>query len=235
MPAAHNQRLLAGDWQNQYAWGSRLSHHRELRGYGEICSCAGCALCALPRYHGVALVLLWLCSACAMPVLFSPAATAVIVMSRWGGVGSQRLPLGFSGDQTTAWPTLGFQVTSTPTAANVLFNSWSHDIGGFDCCGGEQGGIYGKCPFPKWQGCETNSSTDTGSQVHKKSLPVPTYVCVCASMNAAFLKSPETAAHFQVKTLLVLAAAGALAAARRTVGRGPHALRRVQPRVLDVP
>jgi len=152
MPAAHNQRLLAGDWQNQYAWGSRLSHHRELRGYGEICSCAGCALCALPRYHGVALVLLWLCSACAMPVLFSPAATAVIVMSRWGGVGSQRLPLGFSGDQTTAWPTLGFQVTSTPTAANVLFNSWSHDIGGFDCCGGEQGGIYRKCPLPEVAG-----------------------------------------------------------------------------------
>eukprot|EP00037_Helgoeca_nana_P027025 m.307308 g.307308 ORF g.307308 m.307308 type:complete len:484 (+) comp27380_c0_seq1:1808-3259(+) len=87
-------------------------------------------------------------------------------MSRWGGVGSQRLPLGFSGDQTTAWPTLQFQVQSTPTAANVMFNAWSHDIGGFDCCGGEQGGgIYGKCPFPAWAGCETNSSTDTGSQL----------------------------------------------------------------------
>jgi len=88
------------------------------------------------------------------------------VMSRWGGVGSQRTPMGFSGDQTTAWPTLEFQVESTPTAANVLFNSWSHDIGGFDCCGGEQGGgIYGNCPFPAWEGCEANSSTNTGSQL----------------------------------------------------------------------
>jgi alpha-glucosidase (family GH31 glycosyl hydrolase) len=87
------------------------------------------------------------------------------VMSRWGGVGSQRSPMGFSGDQTTAWPTLQFQVESTPLASNVGFNAWSHDIGGFDCCGGEQGGIYGQCPFPAWQGCETNSSTDTGSQL----------------------------------------------------------------------
>ena len=87
------------------------------------------------------------------------------VMSRWGGVGSQRSPMGFSGDQTTAWPTLQFQVESTPLASNVGFNSWSHDIGGFDCCGGAQGGIYGHCPFPKWEGCETNSSTDSGSQL----------------------------------------------------------------------
>lgn len=57
------------------------------------------------------------------------------------------------------------QVESTPTAANVGFNSWSHDIGGFDCCGGEQGGGYGKCPFPAWPGCETNSSTRNGSQL----------------------------------------------------------------------
>lgn len=49
------------------------------------------------------------------------------VMSRWGGVGSQRYPLGFSGDQTTSWPTLQFQVESTPVAANVGFNSWSRE------------------------------------------------------------------------------------------------------------
>jgi hypothetical protein len=48
------------------------------------------------------------------------------VMSRWGGMGSHRYPMGFSGDQTTAWPTLQFQVESTPLAANVGFNSWSH-------------------------------------------------------------------------------------------------------------
>jgi len=37
--------------------------------------------------------------------------------------------MGFSGDQTTAWPTLQLQVETTPIAANVGFNSWSHDIG----------------------------------------------------------------------------------------------------------
>eukprot|EP00931_Biecheleriopsis_adriatica_P024808 TRINITY_DN15366_c0_g1_i1.p1 TRINITY_DN15366_c0_g1~~TRINITY_DN15366_c0_g1_i1.p1 ORF type:complete len:993 (+),score=106.84 TRINITY_DN15366_c0_g1_i1:30-3008(+) len=81
------------------------------------------------------------------------------VLSRWGGVGSHRYPIGFSGDQTTSWPVLQFQVESTPTAANVMFNSWSHDIGGFDCCGGPG------CPFPSWEGCEANSSTRTGSQL----------------------------------------------------------------------
>lgn len=48
----------------------------------------------------------------------------------------------------------------------MIFKNYIDNLtGGFDCCGGEQGGIYGKCPFPKWEGCETNSSTDSGSQL----------------------------------------------------------------------
>jgi len=46
-----------------------------------------------------------------------------------------------------------------------MFNSWSHDIGGFDCCGGTQGDGWPRCPFPAWEGCEANSSSYTGSQL----------------------------------------------------------------------
>jgi hypothetical protein len=124
------------------------------------------------------------------------------VMSRWGGVGSQRSPLGFSGDQTTAWPTLQFQVESTPTASNVLFNSWSHDIGGFDCCGGPQGGDaalhYGNCPFPAWPKCETNSSTDSGSQLLVRWLQHGALSAVdrvhCGGCNREFWNFPNFAA-----------------------------------------
>eukprot|EP01051_Picozoa_sp_SAG22_P001507 SAG22_NODE_60_length_23423_cov_8.445250_11_plen_1063_part_00 len=130
------------------------------------------------------------------------------VMSRWGGVGSQRYPMGFSGDQTTAWPTLQLQVETTPIAANVGFNSWSHDIGGFDCCGGEQGGgIYGKCPFPTWEGCETNSSTDSGSQLLVRWLQHGALSAVdrshCGGCNREFWTFPNFAAmkdamHFRI-------------------------------------
>jgi alpha-glucosidase (family GH31 glycosyl hydrolase) len=120
-------------------------------------------------------------------------------MSRWGGVGSQRSPMGFSGDQTTAWPTLKFQVDNTQTAANVMFNSWSHDIGGFDCCGGPQGGgIYGGCPFPTWTGCETNSSTDRGSQLLVRWLQYGALSAVdrthCGGCNREFWTFPNFAA-----------------------------------------
>jgi len=53
-----------------------------------------------------------------------------LVFSRFGGLGSQRYPLGFSGDTTTGWDSLAFQPRFTATAANVLFGHWSHDIGG---------------------------------------------------------------------------------------------------------
>jgi hypothetical protein len=50
--------------------------------------------------------------------------------SRWGGLGSHRYPVGFSGDTVVSWRSLAFQVHFTATAANVAFGWWSHDIGG---------------------------------------------------------------------------------------------------------
>ena len=50
--------------------------------------------------------------------------------SRWAGPGSQRYPIGFSGDAISSWASLAFQPYFTATAANIGFTVWSHDIGG---------------------------------------------------------------------------------------------------------
>jgi alpha-glucosidase (family GH31 glycosyl hydrolase) len=52
------------------------------------------------------------------------------VFSRWGGYGSHRYPIGFSGDTFVSWESLSFQPYFTATAANVAYGWWSHDIGG---------------------------------------------------------------------------------------------------------
>jgi hypothetical protein len=52
------------------------------------------------------------------------------IFSRWGGLGSHRYPIGFSGDTQITWKTLAFQPYFTATAANVAYGWWSHDIGG---------------------------------------------------------------------------------------------------------
>lgn len=51
--------------------------------------------------------------------------------SRWGGWGDQRYPIWFSGDTTSLWRVLRFEVPFTATAGNVGADYWSHDIGGF--------------------------------------------------------------------------------------------------------
>ncbi len=51
-------------------------------------------------------------------------------LTRWGGWGSHRYPIQFSGDATTTWKSLAFQVPFTSTAGNVGAFFWSHDIGG---------------------------------------------------------------------------------------------------------
>lgn len=56
--------------------------------------------------------------------------TRPFIFSRWGGLGSQRYPIGFSGDTYVTWDTLKFQPYFTATAANVGYGWWSHDIGG---------------------------------------------------------------------------------------------------------
>ena len=53
-----------------------------------------------------------------------------LIVSRYGGLGSGRYPIGFSGDTHSTWESLAFQPYFTSTASNVLFGYWSHDIGG---------------------------------------------------------------------------------------------------------
>ena len=53
-----------------------------------------------------------------------------MIFSRFGGYGSQRYPIGFSGDTYISWASLDFQPWFTATASNVGYSWWSHDIGG---------------------------------------------------------------------------------------------------------
>ena len=53
-----------------------------------------------------------------------------IIFHRFGGLGSQRYQVGFSGDAASTWQMLAFEPEFTATAANVLYGYWSHDIGG---------------------------------------------------------------------------------------------------------
>jgi hypothetical protein len=63
------------------------------------------------------------------------------IFSRWGGMGSHRYPIGFSGDTVVSWDSLKFQPYFTSTASNVLYGWWSHDIGGH-CMGTEDRELY---------------------------------------------------------------------------------------------
>lgn len=53
-----------------------------------------------------------------------------LIFSRWGGLGNQRYPIGFSGDTFNDWASLAWQPYFTATAGNVGCAYWSHDIGG---------------------------------------------------------------------------------------------------------
>jgi len=53
-----------------------------------------------------------------------------MILSRFAGPGSQRCPVGFSGDSIMTWDSLHFQPEFTATAANIGYPWWSHDIGG---------------------------------------------------------------------------------------------------------
>lgn len=53
-----------------------------------------------------------------------------LMFSRFAGPGSQRYPIGFSGDTMITWDSLDFQPYFTATAANIGYGWWSHDIGG---------------------------------------------------------------------------------------------------------
>ncbi len=64
-----------------------------------------------------------------------------LILSRFCGAGSQRYPLGFSGDTTQTWNSLDFQPGFTATASNVAYPWWSHDIGGH-CMGKKDDELY---------------------------------------------------------------------------------------------
>lgn len=53
-----------------------------------------------------------------------------LILSRFAEPGSQRYPLGFSGDTKVCWNCLDFQPYSTAAASNIGYTWWSHDIGG---------------------------------------------------------------------------------------------------------
>ena len=65
------------------------------------------------------------------------------IFSRWGGLGNQRYPIGFSGDSWVTWATLEFQPYFTATASNVAFGWWSHDVGGH-CAGTEDPELFAR-------------------------------------------------------------------------------------------
>lgn len=56
--------------------------------------------------------------------------TRPFIYHRWGGLGSHRYQLAFSGDTYATWKTLAFLPWFTATASNVNYGYWGHDIGG---------------------------------------------------------------------------------------------------------
>jgi Alpha-glucosidases, family 31 of glycosyl hydrolases len=52
------------------------------------------------------------------------------IYHRWGGLGSHRYQIGFSGDTYDEWSVLEFLPYFTATASNVGYGYWGHDIGG---------------------------------------------------------------------------------------------------------
>ena len=53
-----------------------------------------------------------------------------VIYHRWGGLGSHRYQIGFSGDTYEEWSVLRFLPEFTATASNVGYGYWGHDIGG---------------------------------------------------------------------------------------------------------
>lgn len=54
-----------------------------------------------------------------------------LILARWGGIGSHRYPVQFSGDTPSEWSMLQHQIEFTARSGNLGAVYWSHDIGGF--------------------------------------------------------------------------------------------------------
>ena len=64
------------------------------------------------------------------------------IYHRWGGLGSHRYQIGFSGDTYATWPTLAYQPYFTSTASNVGYGYWGHDLGGHQQSGANNPELY---------------------------------------------------------------------------------------------
>ena len=58
-----------------------------------------------------------------------------MIYHRWGGLGSHRYQIGFSGDCYDTWDVLRFLPYFTATSSNVGYGYWGHDIGGHQTLG----------------------------------------------------------------------------------------------------
>ena len=58
------------------------------------------------------------------------AAARPLIYHRWGGLGSHRYQIGFSGDCHDTWEVLKFLPYFTATSSNVGYGYWGHDMGG---------------------------------------------------------------------------------------------------------
>jgi len=54
-----------------------------------------------------------------------------MIYHRYGGLGSHRYQVGFSGDTYATWEMLAYLPRYTSTAGNVGYGYWGHDVGGF--------------------------------------------------------------------------------------------------------
>ena len=50
-----------------------------------------------------------------------------VIYHRWGGLGSHRYPICFSGDTWASWSMLGYEIFFTSNASNVCYDYWGHD------------------------------------------------------------------------------------------------------------
>ena len=74
-----------------------------------------------------------------------------IIYHRWGGLGSHRYQIGFSGDGESSWRMLEAIPWFTATASNVGYGYWGHDLGGHNRpqFGRDQNGEL----FTRWMQC----------------------------------------------------------------------------------
>ena len=54
-----------------------------------------------------------------------------LILCRYGGYGSHRYPIGFSGDSVISWKSLDYLPYFTANSSNIGYTWWSHDFGAF--------------------------------------------------------------------------------------------------------